>query len=359
MKNIIIKGARLHNLKDIDISIPKNKLIVATGISGSGKSSLVFDIIFEEGRRQYLQSLGVLAGIDDEEKFDSISGIGPAIAVQQNIIRQSNPRATVGSRTKILNLLAVLFAGEGRISCSLCETLVDSNLICGKCGYTEERLPVGYFSYNNPNGMCLKCSGRGAYYEINMERLVPNPRITLQQVCEIAGITPGLVNVLHRKFKDYMKTPFLEIPYEVKDEIIYGHYASGNFQKRSFCLTRFFQGRLYKGEDLTGIYEMTKCSECHGYRIGEEARRVFLKGKHIGELGTMTITELQKFLENILKQNTLSTLGINLLKEILHKTNNLIKSRLGHLSLYREMPTLSGGEIQRLFLNSFLDLYTR
>ncbi len=95
MKNITIKGARLHNLQNIDLTIPKNELVVVTGISGSGKSSLVFDIVFEEGRKQYLQALGILTGLDDQEKFDSIQGLGPAIAVQQNIIRQSNPRSTV------------------------------------------------------------------------------------------------------------------------------------------------------------------------------------------------------------------------------------------------------------------------
>ena len=99
MKDITIKGARVHNLKGIDISIPKNTLIVATGVSGSGKSSLMFDIVFEEGRRQYLQSLGMFSGIADEDRFDAISGIGPTVAVQQNIIRQSNPRSTVGTKT--------------------------------------------------------------------------------------------------------------------------------------------------------------------------------------------------------------------------------------------------------------------
>ena len=164
MKTITIKGARVHNLKDIDISIPKDKLIVTTGVSGSGKSSLAFDIIFEEGRRQYLESLGILTGFDQEDKFDSISGIGPTVAVQQRIIRQSNPRSTVGSRTQILNLLGILFAGEGQIFCSECGIPVDDSLTCGICGYTEERLGANYFSYNHPNGMCTRCSGRGVYY---------------------------------------------------------------------------------------------------------------------------------------------------------------------------------------------------
>ena len=111
MHNLTITGARVHNLKNIDISIPKNKLIVATGISGSGKSSLVFDTIFEEGRRQYLRSLGMLSGVDDEQKFDTISGLAPTIAVRQSVVRQSNPRSTVGSRTRILNMLGLLYAG--------------------------------------------------------------------------------------------------------------------------------------------------------------------------------------------------------------------------------------------------------
>jgi excinuclease ABC subunit A len=356
MKNITIQGARVHNLRNINISIPKNKLVVATGVSGSGKSSLVFDIIFEEGRRQYLQSLGILPGIEDEDKFDSISGIGPAIAVQQSIIRQSNPRSTVGTRTSILNLLAVLFASEGRIMCNACGTPVDNNLTCPKCGNTEERLPSRYFSYNAPEGMCMKCSGRGAYFKINMEKLVPDDRTTLKEIFNTVGVTPGYASLLQRHFNDYLKMPFSQIPDEVKADIINGHQVNSNSEKRSYCLTRIFEGRLYRnGEDSDGIYTMSVCSECNGFRIGEEARRVLLNGRHIGELGKMTLSEIQEFLEVLSKQDTLTPFGKNLLKEMVRKTNNLIKSRLGHLSLYREMPTLSGGEIQRLFLNSHLD----
>lgn len=355
MKDITIKGARIHNLKEIDISIPKNKLIIATGISGSGKSSLVFDIIFEEGRRQYLRSLGILSGLDEENKFDSISGIAPTIAVQQSIIRQSNPRSTVGSRTNILNLLAVLYAVEGQIACSSCGTIVDNNLVCPKCGSKQERLPASYFSYNAPNGMCTKCSGRGAYFEINLQKLAPDKHTTLQEVFDNAGVTPGYARLLEKQFKEHLKQPFSELPDEVKAEVIYGHHVDSNYEKRSYCLNRIFQGRLYRNHDLDGVYSMTICSQCHGFRVGEEAQRVLLEGRHIGELGKMTITELQRFLENLENNNTFTQFGKNLLKEIVGKNSSLIKSRLGHLSLYREMPSLSGGEIQRLFLNSHLD----
>ncbi len=354
MKNITIKGARLHNLKNIDISIPKNKLVVATGVSGSGKSSLVFDIIFEEGRRQYLKSLGILSGIDDEDKFDSISGIGPAVSVQQSVIRQSNPRSTVGSKTNILSLLSLLYSREGRILCPLCGTVSDSNLTCSNCGNKEEHLQASYFSYNTSNGMCIKCSGRGSYYRINMKKLVLDDSITLGEVFDKAGITPGYRKLLYKKHGNYFDMPFSNLPDEIKYEIIYGHQVNGNDEKRSYCLTRIFQARLRSGEDLNGIYSVSECSDCYGFRVGEEARSVILGERHIGELGKMTISELDKFLGGLPGKEALTPLGKNLLSEIIHITKGLIKSRLGHLSLYRELPSLSGGEIQRLFLNSHL-----
>lgn len=335
MKNITIKKARVHNLKNINISIPKNKLVVATGVSGSGKSSLVFDIIFEEGRKQYLQSLGILSESGDEDKFDSIQGLSPAIAVQQNIIRQSNARSTVGSRTTIINMLALLYSGEGQI--------------------IEERLPPSYFSYNSPNGMCIKCSGRGTYFEVNMDKLVPDSHMTFGQVLDGAGLTPGYLRLFKKKFHEYIASPFLQLPEEIKQEVIYGHYASGSSEKRSSCLTKIFHSRLSRGEDLNGVYASVPCSQCNGFRIGEEAQSVLLNGRHIGELGLMTISEVHEFLENLFQQNTFTQFGKNLLQEILRKSNNLIRARLGHLSLYREMSTLSGGEIQRLFLHSHLD----
>jgi len=354
-KTITIKGARVHNLKNIDISIPKNKLVVATGVSGSGKSSLVFEIIFEEGRKQYLQSLGIVAGLDNEDKFDSIEGLSPAIAVQQNTIRQSNTRSTVGSKTNIMNRLALLYAGEGSIHCSTCGTAVNENLCCLECGNSEERLSPRYFSTLSPNGMCIKCSGRGSYFEVDMEKLVSDSRMTLEQVLDGVGLTPGYLRLFQRKFHSYLAIPFLQLPEEVRGEIIYGHYSNGNSEKRSACLTNIFHARLRRGEPLNGVYANILCSNCHGFRVGEEAREVLLNGKHIGQLGMMTISEVDELLKDLLKQNTFTTIGKNLLQEILLKTNNLIRARLGHLSLYREMPTLSGGEIQRLFLHSHLD----
>lgn len=352
MKEIKINGAKIHNLKNIDVSIPKDKLVVATGVSGSGKSSLMFDIVFEEGRKQYLQSLGILSGIDKEDKFDNIQGLAPTIAVQQNIIRQSNPRSTVGTRTNILNMLTLLYSAEGQIMCTMCNTPLGTNLVCNNCGHEEERLRPSYFSYNSSDGMCMKCSGHGAYFEINIEKLVFDKHDTLKQVLDRAKITPGYLRVFSKKFNDYLEIQFLQLPEEIKNEVLYGHYENG---KKSSSLSKLFHNRYKRGEDLNGVYTMTACSECQGFKIGEEARGVLLNGKHIGELGKMTILEIDEFLKILLGQGNLNTFGTNLVNDILSKTRHLIESRLGHLSLYREMSTLSGGEIQRLFLNSHLD----
>src|SRR5690606_28211414 len=116
-ENIIIKGAKLHNLKNIDVVIPKNKLVVITGLSGSGKSSLAFDTLYAEGQRRYVESLSSYArqfmGRMNKPDVDYIKGIAPAIAIEQKVIA-SNPRSTVGTSTEIYVYLKLLFARIGK-----------------------------------------------------------------------------------------------------------------------------------------------------------------------------------------------------------------------------------------------------
>ena len=116
-ENIIIKGAKLHNLKDIDVVIPRNKLVVITGLSGSGKSSLAFDTLYAEGQRRYVESLSSYArqflGRLNKPKVDYIKGIAPAIAIEQKV-NSTNPRSTVGTTTEIYDYLKLLFARIGR-----------------------------------------------------------------------------------------------------------------------------------------------------------------------------------------------------------------------------------------------------
>ena len=132
LKKINIRGAREHNLKDIDISIPKNKLVVITGVSGSGKSSLAFDTIYAEGQRRYVESLSSYArqflGKIDKPDVDNISGLSPTISIDQKTTSH-NPRSTVGTVTEIYDYLRLLFSRIGDIYCYKCGDLVQKQSI--------------------------------------------------------------------------------------------------------------------------------------------------------------------------------------------------------------------------------------
>jgi len=334
MEEIKINGARIHNLKNISLTIPKHQLVVITGISGSGKSSLAFNILFEEGKNQYLRSIGILTGLDNEDRFDTIKGIGPTVAVCQNTIRQSNPRSTVGTKTGILNQLALIFASDGK-----------------KFDEHREHLSPGYFLYTTADGMCINCQGRGFYYDINLEQLIPDKTITLLKVYESLKVTTGFLRILKKKYGLYFETPFRQLPEDIRDEVVYGTYENGI---QSYCLERILKNAYEKGEDVEEVYVKAICLDCHGERVSDDARDVFFHGKLIGELGQMTLTGLLDFLDGISGEE-LSQFGKNVVKNVRQKLKHLLQFRLGHLSLYREMSSLSGGEVQRIFLHLHLD----
>ncbi|MGB0405353.1 MAG: excinuclease ABC subunit UvrA, partial [Fusobacterium sp.] len=132
LDKLIIKGAREHNLKNIDVEIPKNKFVVITGVSGSGKSSLAFDTIYSEGQRRYVESLSAYArqfiGQMKKPDVDSIEGLSPAISIEQKTTNK-NPRSTVGTVTEIYDYMRLLFAHIGKPHCPICGTIVDKKSI--------------------------------------------------------------------------------------------------------------------------------------------------------------------------------------------------------------------------------------
>ncbi len=334
MEEIKIQGARIHNLKHINLTIPKRQLVVITGISGSGKSSLAFDILFEEGKNQYLSSIGILAGLDNQDRFDVMEGIGPTIAVRQNTIRQSNPRSTVGTKTGILNQLALIFASDGKA--------MEKH---------SRNLSPGLFLYTTVDGMCICCQGRGSIYDINLEQLIPDKTTSLLEVYKGLQVTTGFLRILKKKFGMYFDTPFWELPEDIQGEVIYGTFDNG---KQSYCLERILRTAYEKGEDVEEVYAKSICPSCQGARIGDEAKGVFLGGRQIGQLGQMTLSSLLHFLNEIQKEE-LSQFGKNVVKKVQDKLKHLIQFRLGHLTLYREMSSLSGGEVQRIFLHLHLE----
>jgi len=166
--SIIIKGARVHNLKNISLEIPKNKITVITGVSGSGKSSLAFDTIFAEGQRRYIESLSPYArqflGQMERADVDEINGLSPAIAIDQKALSH-NPRSTVGTLTEIYDYLRVLYARLGEVYCPQCDLKIEKlttdemlDIVIGQAEELDEKI-VTIFSP-------VVRERRGEYYQL-------------------------------------------------------------------------------------------------------------------------------------------------------------------------------------------------
>jgi excinuclease ABC subunit A len=378
MDLIKVRGARIHNLKSIDVDIPKGKLILITGVSGSGKSSLAFDIIFDEGMNRYLQSIGFPPKFDDEKPFDIIDGLSPTVAVEQRTTRIFNPRSTVGTRTGIYGLLRMLYVTEGILICPICKEPVNqSTLECDICGMVVERKQIKHFSFNEPSGMCLECKGRGYKMLLTEEMIVQDYNKNLIQITKAGSAVFAdqirFVEQLPKFYNFDINTPFKDLPDEVKRVFLYGSGKKLRFQWESKTFTgeleRVFEGVIphikraltesksaYRRHKIHNNF-MTKkiCEECKGYKINEQAREIKIRCKHIGELAMMPVDDLILFLKNLTNQDIKSPQGKSIKKSILQSLNRMVNVGLNYLHLHRTLPTLSGGELQRLSLMTHLD----
>lgn len=343
MKPISIVGAALHNLKNIDVTIPTDKLVVVTGVSGSGKSTLVFDLLFEEGRKRYLEAIGVLSDLGGDRGFDQISGLRPAVAIKQSVIRQSNPRSVVGTKTRILHYLGMLFADYHNQTVSV-----------------HEMIQAAHFSFNSPLGMCEECGGRGHVFTFNFSVLLPDEKTTLPQLYRYANMETSFKRLQQRLVERYdikLTTPFLELPQTVRDIVLYGLDPEGSLLSG---LDVNLQSRLRRGKDIRNSMVVSTCEVCSGSRLSQHANEVRVAGRAFGELGHCSIAELDEFLHSIESMNATKTDGTgsvspNILKHVREQVTQLMSVKLDYLSLYRPIPTLSGGELQRLFLMSYID----
>src|SRR5438270_707591 len=260
--SITIRGARLHNLKNITLSIPKNKLIVLTGLSGSGKSTLAFDTLHQEAIRQYLESVGMVT-YQQKPSVERIEGLSPSISIDQHLTNHS-PRSTVGTVTEVFTYLRVLFARVGQQPCPVCGHAVppshnvtgvtgldlsdesgaddtgsssgevESTYPCPNCGAPIPELGMAHFSFNKPEGACPTCTGLGVVYAPNLSLLI-DPVRSIPEGGVIRWVSQEITRHLetlqmaarHYGFAFDPNTPIGEYTQAQRDLLLYGVQSRG------------------------------------------------------------------------------------------------------------------------------------
>ncbi|TKG94188.1 excinuclease ABC subunit UvrA [Puteibacter caeruleilacunae] len=345
MKNIRIKGARQNNLKNFDLEIPRNKIVVFTGVSGSGKSSLVFETINSEAQRQLYDTFSTFARSRmpkyEQADYDLIENLSPAILIEQKRFA-GNSRSTVGTTTEIFTYLRLLFSRIGQ------PFIGASN----------------HFSFNSPEGMCTECSGTGRVNKIDIDSLIDWNKSINDGGILFSDFKVGsiywkqivLSNLFDcdKQFKHYSEQEINDflyakaIRYNMGDE---NGFMNGNYEGLYNKINRLYLNKdiatlSKKKQEVISKYISGKtCDVCNGARINQEALSVKINNTNIHELSQLQLTELYDFISQI-KDPTIDTI----VSQIKQRLEYLINIGVGYLNLARETGTLSGGEAQRVKL---------
>jgi len=496
--NIEVLGARVHNLKNIDVTIPREKLVVITGLSGSGKSSLAFDTIYAEGQRRYIETFSAYArqflGGLERPDVDKIDGLSPVIAIEQKTTSKS-PRSTVGTITEIYDFLRLLYAragdaysyvtGEKMVSYSDeqikqlifenfegkrinilapiirsrkghyrelfeqiskqgflkvringeikditagmkldrykthdIETVIDRmlientpendkrltesiktamyhgddilmvidqdtqearyfsrNLMCPTSGISYPNPEPNNFSFNSPKGACDSCNGLGTVNEINMKKIVTNPKLSIKQ----GGFAPlgeyksswifKQLEIIGEKFGFKLTDPVEKISAEAMEVIMHGGKDKFEVSSKTLGVTKDYKidfegiSSFIKNQfDESGstsikrwakeFMDEVKCPVCEGSRLKKESLYFKVNGKNIAELTDMDISDLAVWFEELDRDlnEKQKKIASEVVKEIKSRLSFLVNVGLNYLSLSRSSKSLSGGEAQRIRL---------
>jgi len=493
LDKIIIKGARENNLKNINLELPKNKLIVMTGVSGSGKSSLAFDTIYQEGERRFVESLSSFArqfiGSNEKPDVDSIEGLSPSIAIDQKSASH-NPRSTVGTVTEIYDYLRVLYSRIGTPYCPnhnipisslsieeivdkimskeigsrlyICapvifmktgehkaifekyiklgyvRAFVDGNMVeledipslertkkhniyivierlvlkeesrsrifeavelsikesngycvlysndkeefystvyaCPYCGYSLSTLEPRLFSFNSPLGACPDCNGLGKKLSVSPDLIIEEDK-SINNGCiipyknqEETNLNNAILEQTCKHYKIDMDIPFVKLPKEKKDIVLYGskeliQYKLKSSSGRNHDKIDIFEGiipmfqRRYNETNSDWIREWienfmveNKCLTCNGKRLNDGVLNIFINDKNIFDVCDMSIENLYSWFMNLKLSEEKAQIAKLAIKEITDRLHFLINVGLEYLTLSRSADTLSGGEAQRIRL---------
>ncbi|NVZ31654.1 excinuclease ABC subunit UvrA [Pseudomonas sp. A4002] len=368
-----VRGAREHNLRNVDVDIPRDALVVFTGVSGSGKSSLAFSTVYAEAQRRYFESVAPYArrlidqvGVPD---VDSIEGLPPAVALQQQRGTPST-RSSVGSVTTLSSLIRMLYSRAGSYPAG------------------QPMLYAEDFSPNLPQGACPQCHGLGRVYEVTEALMVPDPSLTIRQRAVASWplawqgqnqrdilVTLGYdVDIpwrdLPKKQRDWIlfteETPTVPVyagftPAQTRDALkrkLEPSYQGTFTGARRYILHTFThsQSALMK-KRVSQFMQGSPCPLCEGKRLNKAALSVKFAGVDIGELSQMSLLQLAELLRPVAEGQGDKKLSVEkrlaaqrIAQDLLERVSTLTDLGLGYLALERSTPTLSSGELQRLRL---------
>ncbi len=361
-----VRGAREHNLKNVDLEIPRGALVVFTGVSGSGKSSLAFSTLYAEAQRRYLESVSPYArrlfhqmAVPD---VDEVDGLPPAVALQQ---QRGSPttRSSLGSVTTLSNLLRMLYSRAGVYPPK------------------QPHLEAEAFSPNTPAGACPRCHGLGRIYDVTERSMVPDPSLTIRERA-IAAWPPAWHG---QNLRDIATTlgydvdrPWRELPENDRDWLlftdeqptvpVYAGYTPAEVRRalkrkeepsyqgtftsaKRYVLQTFAntQSPLMK-KRVSQFLVSTECPLCHGKRLRRESLSVKFAGMDIAGMARLPLVRLMEIFQPRAQSNEPNLVVQRIAQDLVARLTVLFDLGLGYLTIERSTPTLSPGELQRLRL---------
>ncbi|APU21846.1 excinuclease ABC subunit UvrA [Actinoalloteichus sp. GBA129-24] len=364
-----VRGARVHNLRGVDLDLPHRSLIVFTGVSGSGKSSLAFDTIYAEAQRRQVQSMSSFArqfmNEMDKPDVDRLDGLCSVVAVDQRSSASRNPRSTVGTVTEVYDLMRVLWARVGRGHCTDCAAeLVDQACPAGHDTPLPD-LSGPAFSFNLPFGQCPACLGLGSTREVDPALVVPDEARSLDEGAlapwrTVPAERSAAADLVARAGRS-TASPWRTLPAELRSALLHGVDGSGMSGAGPISGARFLgvlpwleRRRASAGEgtpDPAEPYLRTvACPDCGGSRLAPAQTSVRVGGRGIAEACALPVTSALRFFERLEVADRDRRVIEQAVIEITDRLTFLTEVGLGYLTLDRPARTLSGGEAQRIRL---------
>lgn len=382
IEKILIRGAKVHNLKNIDVDIPLGKIVGIAGVSGSGKSSLAMGVLYAEGSRRYLEALSTYTRRRmtqaSKASVDEVLYVPAALALHQ---RPGIPgiRSTFGTGTELLNSLRLMYSRLSNHRCQNGHYLKPSlavaagkELVCSECGVHFYAPSAEELAFNS-QGACQKCGGTGIVHTVDMASLVPNDSLTIDDgaVAPWNSLMWSLMTDVCREMGVRTDVPFRDLTEQEKDIVYHGpavkkhlFYKSKNTENAGELDFTYFnavytvENALAKVKDEKGMKRVEKflkediCPECHGTRLSATARAPKLRGISLDEVCTMTLSELVDWVRGIPTSlpDEMKPMAESICETFESMAKRLIDLGLGYLTLDRSAATLSTGERQRMQL---------